>query len=106
MNHDKQVAFRLPSDLVEQIDAQARSWSEQKPGMRVTRADVVRAILVQSLGWEANHEQLQAHAAKPQAAIPQQSKAPQASGRNASARKGREKTDSGLRLLNGDWDSL
>ena len=49
MNNDKQVAFRLPSALVEQIDAQVEDWSARTPGVRVTRADVVRALLVQGL---------------------------------------------------------
>ena len=49
MNNDRQVAFRLPSALVEQIDAQVEDWSARTPGVRVTRADVVRALLVQGL---------------------------------------------------------
>ena len=49
MNNERQVAFRLPSNLVEEIDAQAESWSSRVPGVRVTRADVVRALLVKGL---------------------------------------------------------
>ena len=49
MNNDRQVAFRLPSALVEQIDAQVEDWSARTPGVRVTRADVVRVLLVQGL---------------------------------------------------------
>ena len=49
MEHDRQVAFRLSSSLVEEIDARAEEWRANAPGMRVTRADVVRAILVQAL---------------------------------------------------------
>lgn len=52
MNNDRQVAFRLPSNLVEEIDAQAESWSTRVPGVRVTRADVVRALLVKGLEGE------------------------------------------------------
>ena len=49
MNNDRQVAFRLPSSLVDKIDAQVEDWSANQPGMRVTRADVVRALLVRGL---------------------------------------------------------
>ena len=49
MEHDRQVAFRLSSSLVEEIDARAEEWRSIAPGMRVTRADVVRAILVEAL---------------------------------------------------------
>lgn len=54
MNNDRQVAFRLPSALVEQIDAQVEDWSARTPGVRVTRADVVRALLVQGLSDSAD----------------------------------------------------
>ncbi len=49
MANDRQVAFRLPSFLVDQIDEKAETWSARVPGIRVTRADVVRALLVQGL---------------------------------------------------------
>ena len=47
--HDKQVAFRLPANLVEQLDQFADTISDTAPGMRVTRADVVRMFLVKGL---------------------------------------------------------
>jgi len=47
--NDRQVAFRLPGDLVDKIDEKANALRQQTPGMRVTRADVVRAILVRGL---------------------------------------------------------
>ena len=52
MEHDRQVAFRLSSSLVEEIDARADELRASAPGMRVTRADVVRAILVRALESE------------------------------------------------------
>jgi len=55
MNNDRQVAFRLPSALVEKIDAQVEDWSASRPGVRVTRADVVRALLVQGLTGNDDH---------------------------------------------------
>ena len=55
MNNDRQVAFRLPSALVEKIDAQVEDWSASRPGVRVTRADVVRALLVQGLTENDDH---------------------------------------------------
>ena len=43
------MTFRLPSALVERIDAYAEVLREQTPGMRVSRTDAVRVLLTMSL---------------------------------------------------------
>lgn len=43
-----QVAFRLPVELVAALD-EAAAAAEGFPGVRVTRSDVVRALLVDAL---------------------------------------------------------
>ena len=58
--NDKQVAFRLPAELVEELDRKAEKMSCSVPGVRVTRADIVRALLVQGLGGTANQDTMQA----------------------------------------------
>ncbi len=47
--NDRQVAFRLPNSLVEEIDQYAAALTERSPGMNFTRADVVRMLLVRGL---------------------------------------------------------
>ena len=58
--NDKQVAFRLPAELVDELDRKAEDMSSSVPGMRVTRADIVRALLVQGLGTTANQDTMPA----------------------------------------------
>jgi Arc/MetJ-type ribon-helix-helix transcriptional regulator len=43
-----QVAFRLPVELVAKLD-EAAAAAKGFPGVRVTRSDVVRALLVDAL---------------------------------------------------------
>ncbi len=43
------TAFRLPPDLIARIDGYAERLREQTPWANVTRADAVRALLVQAL---------------------------------------------------------
>jgi len=45
----RQVAFRLPVELVERLDALAKRMQDESPGLRVTRADVVRLLLTSAL---------------------------------------------------------
>ena len=47
--NDRQVAFRLPNSLVEEIDQYAAALTERSPGMNFTRADVVCMLLVRGL---------------------------------------------------------
>jgi len=70
--NDRQVAFRLPADLVDRIDEKAHALRKQTPGMRVTRADVVRSILVRGLD-ESEQASLDASASAERAwaSIPQ-----------------------------------
>lgn len=43
-------AFRLPADLVAQVDAYAKQLLERRPGsIGVTRTEAVRALLMQGL---------------------------------------------------------
>ena len=44
-----QVAFRLPDDLLERLDAHAERMREAQPGVNVTRTDVVRTLLTRAL---------------------------------------------------------
>ena len=62
--NDKQVAFRLPAELVDELDRKAEDMSSSVPGMRVTRADIVRALLVQGLGTTANQDTMPAPSPK------------------------------------------
>ena len=44
-----QVAFRLPEELLERIDAYADRLSKATPGLTITRADAARMLLTQAL---------------------------------------------------------
>jgi hypothetical protein len=43
------VAFRLDHELLKRIDAFAKRLEEQTPGIKLARADAVRAILLRGL---------------------------------------------------------
>ena len=45
----RQVAFRLPVELVERLDAFAEQMKAESPGLRVTRADAARLLLTRAL---------------------------------------------------------
>ena len=45
----KQVAFRLPVELVGRLDAFAERIQNESPGLRVTRADAARLLLTRAL---------------------------------------------------------
>lgn len=49
MTNDIQTAFRLPSALVERLDAYAERLRQNVPGVRISRADVVRLVLGRGL---------------------------------------------------------
>jgi hypothetical protein len=49
MTKTVQVGFRLPADLVKRIDAYAARLSSENPGLEVTRALAVKALLTQAL---------------------------------------------------------
>ena len=49
MTKTGQVGFRLPADLVKRIDAYAGRLSSENPGLEVTRALAVKALLTQAL---------------------------------------------------------
>lgn len=48
----KQVAFRLPEDLVARLDDHAATMMSEHPGLDVTRTDVVRVLLTRALDAE------------------------------------------------------
>jgi len=43
------VAVRLSDDLLREIDAIKTRWAEERPGVDVTRSDVIRVFLMQGL---------------------------------------------------------
>lgn len=45
----RQVSLRLPDSLVVRLDALATSMSRAEPGLVLTRADIVRMLLVRGL---------------------------------------------------------
>ena len=49
MTKTVQVGFRLPADLVKRIDAYAARIANENPGLEVTRALAVKALLTQAL---------------------------------------------------------
>ena len=42
-------AFRFPDDLIGRVDAYAKRLEAEQPGISVTRADAVRALLTRAL---------------------------------------------------------
>ena len=63
--NDRQVAFRLPNELVDRIDSYAANLSGRTPGMNITRADVVRMFLVR--GLQTGDKPIASHEPKPAA---------------------------------------
>ena len=104
MNNDKQVAFRLPSALVEQIDAQVEDWSAKAPGMRVTRADVVRAILVQGLSGEKTDVSFAVVAPPANVEIAVSPVDVEKKEMSTNPRRPSRDGATGLTVLGGDWD--
>ncbi len=49
MTKTVQLGFRLPADLVKRIDAYAARIATENPGLEVTRALAVKALLTQAL---------------------------------------------------------
>jgi predicted DNA-binding protein len=47
-----QVAFRLPPDLVQRLDAYAERMGSAFPGLAFNRADAVRTLLTRALDEE------------------------------------------------------
>lgn len=43
-------AFRLPDRLVEEIEAHAKRLQAARPGSLVSRADALRALVIEALG--------------------------------------------------------
>ena len=46
MEENIQTAFRLPASLLAKLDEEARRKARETPGASVSRADVVRGILL------------------------------------------------------------
>ena len=45
----QQVAFRLPASLLERLDDEVGVMTKERPGVKVTRADAVRVLLLEAL---------------------------------------------------------
>jgi predicted DNA-binding protein len=45
----QQTAFRLPLSLLERLDLHAERLRAEQPGLKITRADVVRLLLTRAL---------------------------------------------------------
>jgi hypothetical protein len=52
MNNSKQLAIRLPIDLLAQVDRYTERMNELHPGFDVSRADAVRVLLLKALALE------------------------------------------------------
>jgi hypothetical protein len=48
MSNDYQLALRIPSELLEAIDAEVERVKAARPGARVQRSDVVREALMRA----------------------------------------------------------
>jgi len=44
-----QLAFRVPADIVQRLDAHAARLSRDNPGLEFTRTDAVRTLLTRAL---------------------------------------------------------
>ena len=102
MNNDRQVAFRLPSSLVEKIDAQVEDWSANQPGLRVTRADVVRALLVRGLA--ENADDLPVQETKPLAPQVAKKESPPRPATRKPVPSQKVTHTTGLTLVSNSWD--
>ena len=49
-----QIGFRFPKALIERIDRHTELLREERPGMTVSRADVVRILLIEALDRREN----------------------------------------------------
>jgi predicted transcriptional regulator len=47
-----QVAFRLPNDLLQRVDAYAEQLRREEPGRSAPRAEAVRVLLIKALEAE------------------------------------------------------
>lgn len=47
--NDKQTAIRIPAELNDRLDRIAELWRAERPGLRMTRSDVHRILLMQAL---------------------------------------------------------
>lgn len=52
MNNSKQLAIRLPLDLLNQVDRYTEHMNTLHPGFEVSRADAVRVLLFKALELE------------------------------------------------------
>jgi hypothetical protein len=73
MGETTQVAFRLPTDLVERLDRHLERVRLRTPGIGITRADVVRNLLSVGLDRE---EAAEAEAKAPSVPAGQERKRP------------------------------
>jgi hypothetical protein len=56
-NTTRQIAFRLTEGLLSRLDRLAKRLSGERPGLRVTRTDVVRMLLTRGLDEAEGREE-------------------------------------------------
>jgi predicted DNA-binding protein len=50
MENDAQFALRLPAEVIARLDALGARLRSQRPGLRLSRADVTRMLILDALG--------------------------------------------------------
>lgn len=52
MTNDAQVTIRFPLDVLKKLDAMAKRLSKEQPGVRFTRAAVIRMLVMKNVSVE------------------------------------------------------
>ncbi len=47
--HDQQLGLRLPRVVLERLDRLAEQMRQERPGLRLSRSDVARMLILQGL---------------------------------------------------------
>ncbi|MFZ4580164.1 MAG: hypothetical protein ACOYOB_17400 [Myxococcota bacterium] len=69
MEHDAQFALRLPASVIERLDALAERLRQERPGLRMSRADVTRMLILEGLARSDQEEAATARAAQGDASV-------------------------------------
>jgi metal-responsive CopG/Arc/MetJ family transcriptional regulator len=46
---EESIGLRIPTDLLERVDAELETMRQAHPGLRLTRSDIVRQLLLEAL---------------------------------------------------------
>ena len=57
MEHNAQFALRLPASVIERLDALAERLRHERPGLRMSRADVTRMLIIEGLSRAENSKE-------------------------------------------------